>query len=488
MTIGAMLINSDLIGKGSLIDGAWNETSSSLLKVINPSSLEVISELPLIDESEIENAILNSVESFEKFKLILPKERGEMLGKWYELIIENKEDLAKIITLECGKVLKEARSEVEYAASFIKWYSEEAKRIDGDIIVPQYQNQQIMVLRGPVGVCGVITPWNFPSAMLTRKVAPALAAGCSVIARPSSQTPLSALALGYLALKAGIPQGVFNVIIGNSGVVSRAFLDSPHIRKLSFTGSTEVGKSLYQGSAATLKRLSLELGGNAPFIVCEDAQLDDAIGGLIRSKFRNSGQTCVCVNRVFVSSKIEQEFLTLLKGELNKLKVGDGLDDGSDIGPLINQDALTHAQELIKDAIEKGAQLICGGKSYTNSNLKGSFLTPTLLVNCNDKMRIFSEEIFAPIIAVYSYSDEDVMLKLVNKVEQGLAAYFYTNDLKRTFKLTQGIECGMIAINSGVISVENAPFGGVKASGFGREGGKYGIDEYLNYKYISLNF
>jgi succinate-semialdehyde dehydrogenase / glutarate-semialdehyde dehydrogenase len=478
-----LLINPKLIRPGLLINGQWNFEGSHT-SVTNPADGKTIANIINATSANIELAILTSWQAFALWKSRTAKERSICLRRWYDLMIDNVDDLAKIITLEAGKPLAEAKNEVLYAASYLEWFSEEAKRVYGDIIPANTLGQKALVLKQPIGVCAAITPWNFPSAMLTRKVAAALAAGCTMIARPSSQTPLSVLALGYLALEAGIPNGVFNIITGDSNLISQKLCASNTIRKLSFTGSTEVGMDLYRQSANSIKRLSLELGGNAPFIIFEDANLNSAIAGLIRSKFRNAGQTCVCANRVFVSRSIYDEFIKKLTPQVADLKVGNGLDTGIDIGPLINLSAKEHAQNLMEDALNLGANLVYGN---TEHPLGGNFFMPTILGNCSTKMRVFNEEIFAPIIAIYTFDNDDEVVRLANDTPFGLASYFYTQNQQRIFNISENLEYGIVGVNSGTISAENVPFGGIKHSGFGREGSKYGLDDYIDTKYICLN-
>lgn len=480
-----LLNNTKLIKYGSLINGTYSLKSTSQTDVINPADGKVIASTFDITASDIELAIITSYTAFISWRDKTAKERSKLLRIWYKLMLDNADDLAKIITLEAGKPLAEAKNEILYAASYLEWFSEEAKRVYGDIIPANIIGQKALVIKQPVGVCAAITPWNFPSAMLTRKVGAALAAGCTMIARPSSQTPLSALALSYLALEAGIPNGVFNVILGNSNLISQKLCSSNTIRKLSFTGSTETGMSLYNQSASSMKRLSLELGGNAPFIIFDDANLDSAVTGLIRSKFRNAGQTCVCANRVFVTHRIYNEFITKLTPRITDLKVGNGLDAGIDIGPLINLSAKRHAEDLIEDALKLGAKLVYGGKEH---GLGGNFFMPTILSNCSTKMRIFNEEIFAPIIAIYIFDTDDEVVRLANNTPFGLASYFYTNNHQRVFNVAEKLEYGMVGINSGTISAENVPFGGIKHSGFGREGSLYGLDDYIDTKYICMDY
>ena len=478
-----LLKNPKLIKPGLLINGKWSFEGSSI-PVTNPADDKTILNIVNATETDIELAIQTSYQAFLLWKNKTAKERGDCLRQWYNLMLDNVDDLAKIVTLEAGKPLPEAKGEVLYAASYLEWFSEEAKRVYGDIIPANTPGQRALVIKQPVGVCAAITPWNFPCAMLTRKVGAALAAGCTMIARPSSQTPLSALALGYLALEAGIPNGVFNVITGDSSLISQKLCVSNTVRKLSFTGSTEVGIDLYRQSANTIKRLSLELGGNAPFIVFDDANLDTAVSGLIRSKFRNAGQTCVCANRVFVAKNIYDKFVKKLTPQVANLAVGNGFDTGIDIGPLINASAKEHATALVKDSLKHGAKLVHGGKKHP---LGGNFFMPTILGNCSIKMRVFNEEIFAPIIAIYTFENDDEVIRLANDTPFGLASYFYTQNHQRVFNIAENLEYGIVGVNTGAISADNVPFGGIKHSGFGREGSLYGIEDYIDTKYICLD-
>lgn len=477
------LNNSTLIQTGLLINGNW-ETDRKKTKVFNPFNNEVIAEVAKATKEDIYESINSSLVAYLSWRDTTPKLKAKILRKWFELMLENLDDLAKIMTLENGKPLSESKAEVYYAASYLEWYAEECRRIDGNIIPSNQTMEKIMVIKQAIGVCVAISPWNFPTAMLARKVAPAIAAGCSVIARPSSQTPLSALALAKLALDAGLPAGVFNVLLGNSSLIASELCKSDVVKKLSFTGSTEVGIQLYKNCADTMKRISLELGGNAPFIVFKDADMIKTVNELIKNKFRNSGQTCVCANRVFIENSIKDKFLTQLKLEVTKLKVGNGMDIENSIGPLINKKAIEHTIALVNDAISNGAKLILGGNKHS---LGGNFFAPTILINCNSKMRIFNEEIFAPVIAIYDFYSDDEVIELANNTKYGLASYFYSNDMNRIFNISEKLEYGMVGINTGVISAENIPFGGIKHSGLGREGGHYGIEEYLNIKYLCLN-
>ncbi len=478
-----ILNNSTLIQTGLLINGNW-ETDRNKAKVFNPFNNELIAEIAEATKEDIKESINSALAAYLTWRDTNTKVKAKVLRRWFELMLENVDDLAKIMTLENGKPLSESKAEIYYAASYLEWYAEECRRIDGNIIPSNQVMQKIMIIKQAIGVCVAISPWNFPTAMLARKVAPAIAAGCSIIARPSSQTPLSALAFAKLALDAGLPSGVFNILLGDSSLIANALCKSDVVKKISFTGSTEVGIELYKNSADTMKRISLELGGNAPFIVFKDADIIKAVSELIKNKFRNSGQTCICANRVFIENSIKDEFLSLLKLEVAKLKVGNGMDIENSIGPLINKKAIEHTIELVNDAISKGAELVLGGNEHS---LGGNFFEPTILINCNNKMRIFNEEIFAPVIAIYDFYLDEEVIELANNTKYGLASYFYSNDINRIFNISEKLEYGMVGINTGVISAENVPFGGIKHSGLGREGGRYGIEEYLNIKYLCLN-
>ncbi len=481
----SILKNVDLVQTGLLIDGDWLESSEKTWEVRNPFDNEVIARVAWATDKDVRLAIDTSYHAFLTWGESDAGYRSKLLRRWYDLIINNMEDLAKIITLECGKAIREARSEVIYAASFIKWYSEEAMRVSGRTIPTSNKAQRAMVINQPIGVCALITPWNFPSAMLARKVAPALATGCTAVVRPSERTPLSSLALGYLALEAGIPRGVINVICGDGAELGKIFANSEIIKKLSFTGSTKVGRSIYEASAVTIKKLSLELGGNAPFIVFKDADIDKALEDLMKTKFRNAGQTCVSVNRVFLDDLIYEKFVQKLAHKIEALVVGDGLLESTDIGPLININAVKHAKDLVKDAINLGAKLVVGDGSRQTHDT--NFFEPVLLTECTCAMRIFNEEIFAPIIAVYRFKSVDEAIALANQTPYGLAGYFYANDLKLVYKVMEQLEYGMVGVNTSILSGETTPFGGIKFSGFGREGGKEGIAEYLNKKFICID-
>lgn len=477
------LKNPALFQQACLINNQW-QTADNTLPVYNPFTSQQIGTVPILSTHDIDQAITHATKAFSLWSAKTAKERANILHTWAKLIDDNRDDLAYIMTLEQGKPFKEAKGEINYTNSFIRWFAEEGKRIYGDIIPATHAHLRHVILKQPIGVCVAITPWNFPSAMITRKVAPALAAGCTMIVKPASQTPFSALALAYLAQEAGLPQGVLQVVTGKASDIGKQLATDERIAKLSFTGSTETGRILMAQSSNSLKKLSMELGGNAPFIVFADANLEQAVDGLIASKYRNAGQTCVCANRIYVQNKIKDKFLILLKDKVDKLKVGNGLDNDTDIGPLINQDAVNKTQYLLKDALNKGATLITGGTPNPISSL---CFNPTIISNLTDDMAISKAEIFAPIAPVFGFDDEDEVINYANDTIYGLAAYFYTNDIGRAWRLSERLEYGMIAQNTGMLSTEVAPFGGVKQSGFGREGSKYGIDEYLNIKYWCIN-
>lgn len=485
MTIEITLLNPELIQTGLLINGKWINTNRDLFPVFNPATSEEICKISIATEEDLLSVVNSAQLAMKEWQKYTAKERGKIIKTWGELITTNADDLARILTLEQGKPLTEAKGEILYGASYFEWYAEEAKRIYGETIPANQPKQKITVQYEPVGVCAAITPWNFPNAMLARKVAPAIAAGCAMIAKPASQTPLSANALAYLGLKAGIPAGLLNVIHGHSGQIGEFFCSNPTIRKLTFTGSTEVGVWLYQNCANTMKKMSLELGGNAPLIVFEDADIDIAVEGIIKSKFRNSGQTCVCSNRIFIHNSIKNTVIEKLRIEIAKLKLGNGLDATTHLGPLIDNKAVIHAKSLVDDAIMNQAKLITGGNIDTN--LGGLFFQPTL-INCETtNLRLFKEEIFAPILAVYGFDSDEEVIELANNTPYGLASYFFSQNIKRIYHVAEALQYGMVGVNTGIISAENVPFGGVKMSGLGREGGHQGIEEYLQSKYICIS-
>ena len=475
------LSNPSLLKQQCLIKDGWHDASdAATIKVTNPFNGDVIGTIPSLTEQDIKDAVAFSHKAQITWAAKTAQERAELLQKWADLIDENKEDLAIIMTSEQGKPLTESRGEIAYANSFIRWFAEEGKRIYGDTIPATKSELRHVILKQPIGVCAAITPWNFPAAMITRKAAPALAAGCTMIIKPATVTPFSALALGVLAEQAGIPAGVIQVVTGKSSVIGDVLTNDNRIQKLSFTGSTEVGRSLMAQSASTIKKLSLELGGNAPFIVFDDADLEKAADGLIASKYRNAGQTCVCANRVYVQASIKDQFLDIFVKKVEALTVGNGLDEGVDIGPLINEDGLEKVQSLLKDALDKGAKVVTGGDKNAASPLS---FNPTVLTDISTDMDIASEEIFGPIASIFVFDTEADAITAANDTIYGLAAYFYCSDFARSWRVTEALEYGMVGHNTGMISTEVAPFGGVKQSGFGREGSKYGIEEYVVTKY-----
>lgn len=475
------LSNSKLLKQQCLIKDGWHDASdAATIDVTNPFNGEVIGTIPSLTEQDVNEAVAYAHEVQASWAAKTPQERGELLQKWADLIDENKEDLAIIMTAEQGKPLTESRGEIGYANTFIRWFAEEGKRVYGDVIPATKSQLRHVILKQPVGVCAAITPWNFPAAMITRKAAPALASGCTMIIKPATETPFSALALGVLAEQAGIPAGVIQVVTGKSSVIGDILTGDSRIQKLSFTGSTEVGRTLMAQCAPTVKKLSLELGGNAPFIVFDDADLEKAADGLIASKFRNAGQTCVCANRVYVQDSIKDKFLDIFVKKVEALKVGDGMKEGIDIGPLINEKGLDKVQELLNDALDKGATLVTGGDKNDASKLS---FNPTVITDVNSDMDIASEEIFGPIATIFIFKDEADVITKANDTIYGLAAYFYCSDYARSWRVTEALEYGIVGHNTGLISTEVAPFGGVKQSGFGREGSKYGIEEYVVTKY-----
>tara|TARA_R110002020_G_scaffold141408_3_gene313099 strand:- start:1079 stop:2545 length:1467 start_codon:yes stop_codon:yes gene_type:complete len=475
------LSNPDLLKQSCLIKDGWHAASDeATLEVNNPFNGELIGTVPSLTTEDVNDAVAYSHEVQTAWAAKTAQERADLLQKWADLIDANKEDLAIIMTAEQGKPLTESRGEVGYANSFIRWFAEEGKRVYGDVIPANKSQLRHVILKQPVGVCAAITPWNFPAAMITRKAAPALAAGCTMIIKPATETPFSALALGVLAEQAGIPAGVIQVVTGKASTIGDILTGDARIHKLSFTGSTEVGRTLMAQCAPTIKKLSLELGGNAPFIVFDDADLEAAADGLIASKYRNAGQTCVCANRIYVQDSIKDQFLDVFVKKVAELNVGNGMDDGIDIGPLINQKALEKVQALLKDALDKGATLIAGGSTNNASELT---YNPTVITDISHDMDIASEEIFGPIATIFTFKDEAEVIRQANDTIYGLAAYFYSGDYARSWRVTEGLEYGIIGHNTGLISTEVAPFGGVKQSGFGREGSKYGIEEYVVTKY-----
>lgn len=478
------LQDSSLLRGQAYVNGEWIDAKSGeTFAVFNPATGEELARVPLMSEADAKAAVIAAHQAFKQWRTTTAKERAAMLRRWFQLMQDNLEDLALLMTLEQGKPLAEARGEVQYAASFIEWFAEEGKRAYGELIPTHKSDARILVSREPVGVVAAITPWNFPAAMITRKAAPALAAGCSFICKPAEDTPLSALALAELAHRAGIPAGVFNIVTGDPKALGSVLTGHELVRKLSFTGSTPVGKLLMAQCANTVKRVSLELGGNAPFIVFDDADLERALDGAMASKYRNAGQTCVCTNRFLVQDGIYDRFVEALAERTRELKVGAGVDADVQQGPLINAAAVAKIQSHIDDAVAKGASVVCGGKPHA---LGRTWFEPTVLRDVTPQMQVATEETFGPLAPVFRFSDEAEAIAMANDTEYGLAAYFFSRDLGRVWRVAEGLEYGMVGINEGIISTELAPFGGVKASGLGREGARQGLEEYLECKYMLM--
>ncbi|QBY55626.1 NAD-dependent succinate-semialdehyde dehydrogenase [Cupriavidus oxalaticus] len=475
-----------LLCNACLIDGEWAQAASgAVLHVHNPATHELVGTVPDCGAAETQQAVDAAARALPAWRDLTGKARAAVLRRWADLMLAHQEDLAQIMTAEQGKPLAEARGEVAYAASFLEWFGEEAKRVDGDVLSSPRPSQRLLVLRQPVGVCAAITPWNFPAAMITRKAGPALAAGCTMIVKPAEQTPLTALALAVLAQEAGVPRGVLQVVTGDPVQIGNVLCASPVVRKLSFTGSTAIGKLLMSQCAGTVKKLSLELGGNAPLIVFDDADLDRAVDGILASKFRNSGQTCVCANRVYVHESIYDEVASRLVRAVGALSVGHGIDRGVTQGPLIDADAVAKVEGHIADAVRHGARVLIGGRRHA---LGGTFFEPTVLANATAGMRVAREETFGPLAPLFRFRDDQEVIAMANDTESGLAAYFFSRDIGRIWRVAEALEYGMVGINTGLISNEVAPFGGVKQSGLGREGSRYGIDEYLEMKYLCMDF
>ena len=478
------LKDPSLFRQANYLDGKWVEADSGQTIVVkNPATGEAIGEVPSMGTAETRRAIEAAHRAYPAWRAMLAKERGAILRKLSDLMVENAEDLAVIMTAEQGKPLSESKGEIVYAASFIDWFAEEGKRVYGDTIPQNAKGRRIVVLKEPIGVFAAITPWNFPAAMITRKAGPGWAAGCTGVIRPASQTPFSALALAVLAERAGMPAGVCNILTGPSGAMGGELTSNPTVRKLSFTGSTEVGAKLLAQCAPTIKKTSMELGGNAPFIVFDDADLDAAVVGAMGSKFRNTGQTCVCANRILVQAGVYDAFAAKLKAAVEAMKVGDGMEPGVTQGPLINADAMAKVEEHVSDALSHGASVVTGGKRHERG---GNFFMPTVLADVPRDALIFREETFGPVAPLFRFNTEDEAIRLANDTEFGLAAYFYARDVGRIFRVGEALEYGLIGINEGVISTAEAPFGGMKSSGLGREGSKYGIEEYLEIKYLAI--
>ncbi len=467
------------------VDGEWVEAADGArITVTDPATGEVLGSVPAMGREDVRRAIDAADRAFRDWRARTGKERAALLRRWYELVMENADDLAYIMTREQGKPLAEARGEIVYGAAFIEWFAEEAKRVYGDIVPTPQRGRRILVLKQPVGVAAAITPWNFPNAMITRKCAPGLAVGCTIVARPASATPFSALALAVLAERAGLPPGVFNVVTGPAGPIGDELCENEKVRKLSFTGSTEVGRLLLKKCADTVKRVSMELGGHAPFIVFDDADLDAAVQGALACKFRNAGQTCVCANRIYVQAGVFDAFAEKFAGAVARMKVGPGTEPDVQIGPLIDERALEKVEAHVRDAVEKGARVITGGRRHPRGGL---FYEPTVVGPCTREMRITTEETFGPVAPLYRFETEEEAVALANDSPYGLAGYFYARDLGRVMRVAEALEVGIVGVNTGIISTEVAPFGGVKQSGLGREGSKYGIDEYVEIKYVALD-
>ncbi|POT55059.1 succinate-semialdehyde dehydrogenase (NADP(+)) [Citrobacter amalonaticus] len=476
------LQDNALFQTGYWVNGIWKQLDNTF-DVVNPATGEVIAKVAKAGKQQTEEAIAAAAKAFPAWRAKTAKERSAILYRWYELIVENKSWLGRLMTAEQGKPLKEAEGEVEYAASFIQWFAEQAKRANGEIIPPVKPGSRILATREPIGVVAAITPWNFPMAMLTRKLGPALAAGCTGVIKPANNTPLSAFALLTLAKEAGVPDGVLNAVAGNTPEISDAIMASHDVRKISFTGSTSVGKTLMRNAAETMKKVSMELGGNAPYIVFEDADIDDAVKGAIANKFRNAGQVCVSVNRFYIHESVYDEFTRKLADAVDGLKVGNGMDNGVIVGPLIEPAAVEKVREHVEDALAKGAKVLAGGKAHS---LGGNFWQPTVLGDCSDQMMLANEETFGPVAACFRFTREEEVVERANNTPFGLAAYFYTQNLQRVFRVSQALESGMIGINECAVSTELGPFGGVKESGLGREGSVLGLDEFLEVKTLHI--
>jgi len=479
------LQDSTLFNDRAFIGGQW-VAGNSRFAVTNPANGESLAQVADLGAAETRLAIEAADTAWPAWRALTAKQRAEVLRRWYDLILANADDLALLMTAEQGKPLAEARGEVAYAAGFVEWFAEEGKRVYGDVIPSTVADTRLVVLKQPIGVCAAITPWNFPLAMVTRKVAPALAAGCPVVVKPAEQTPLSALALAELARRAGFPPGIFNVVTAsaaNTAAVGGELTANPTVRKLSFTGSTEVGRLLMAQCAPTLKKLSLELGGNAPFIVFDDADVDAAVAGAMTSKYRNAGQTCVCANRLLVQAGVYDEFTAKLAKKVATLKIGDGTADDTTQGPLIDRAALEKVEAIVADAVAKGAHVLAGGRRHARG---GTFFEPTVLTNVDAGMRCAREEVFGPVAPIFRFKDEAEAIALANATEYGLAGYFYARDLARVWRVAEALEYGIVGVNTGLISNEAAPFGGVKQSGMGREGSRYGIEDYVEIKYVCI--
>ncbi|MDX0927123.1 NADP-dependent succinate-semialdehyde dehydrogenase [Sinorhizobium medicae] len=478
------LKDPSLFRQAALVGETWIEADpKNAIEVNNPATGEIIGHVPKLGAAETKAAIETAARVQKEWAARTAKERSAVLRRWFELMIENKDDLGRILTSEQGKPLAEATGEIVYGASFIEWFAEEARRINGDLVPGHQKDKRILVMKQPIGVVAAITPWNFPNAMITRKAGPAFAAGCAMVLKPAAQTPFSAIAIAVLAERAGMPKGLFSVITGSAREIGAEMTSNPTVRKLTFTGSTEVGAELYRQSAATIKKLGLELGGNAPFIVFDDADLDAAVEGALIAKFRNNGQTCVCANRIYVQEGVYDAFSRKLAAAVGKLTTGNGMEDGVILGPLIDQPALAKVEEHVADALAKGARVIEGGRRHA---LGGTFYEATVLADVTQEMAVAREETFGPVAPLFRFRDESDVIQQANDTEFGLASYFYAKDLARVFRVAEALEYGMIGVNTGLISTAEAPFGGVKLSGLGREGSRYGLEEFTEIKYVCL--
>ncbi|NUH65282.1 NAD-dependent succinate-semialdehyde dehydrogenase [Sulfitobacter sp. S0837] len=481
----SLLKDPSLLETRAYIGGEWVDGEDGTFDVTNPARGDVIAQVADLSRAQVAGAIAQAEKAQKDWAAWTGKERAAVMRKWFDLMMENQDDLGTILTAEQGKPLPEAKGEIAYGASFIEFFGEEAKRVYGEMIPGHQRDKRIMVMKQPIGVAASITPWNFPNAMITRKAAPALAAGCSFVARPAAETPLSAIVMGVLAERAGIPAGVFNVLpSSSSSAVGKEFCENPAVRKLTFTGSTEVGRILLKQAADQVMKCSMELGGNAPFIVFDDADLDAAVEGAIMCKFRNNGQTCVCANRIYVQAGVYDDFAAKLKDRVSKMKVGDGLEEGTDLGPLINPEASDKVQEHIKDAVDNGAEIILGN---AKDDMGGNFFAPTIVTGVTQDMKVAQEETFGPLAPLFKFDDVDDVIAMANDTIFGLASYFYAKDLSRVYKVAEALEYGIVGVNTGIISTELAPFGGVKQSGLGREGSHHGIEDYLEMKYVCLS-
>lgn len=479
-----LLDDESLFRQSALVGDTWIDVDpSACIAVTNPASGDIIGNVPKLGAAETRQAILSAQAAQKDWAARTAKERSNILRRWFDLMMESQTDLGRILTLEQGKPLKEAKGEIAYGASFIEWFAEEARRVYGDLIPGHRTDARIMVMKQPIGVVAAITPWNFPNAMITRKAGPALAAGCAMVLKPASQTPFSAIALAVLAERAGLPAGLFSVVTGSAREIGAEMTANPIVRKLTFTGSTEVGSELYKQSAPTIKKLGLELGGNAPFIVFDDADLDAAVEGALIAKFRNNGQTCVCANRIYVQDGVYDDFAEKLAKAIGTLKTGNGFDEGVMLGPLIDQAALDKVQEHVADALGKGAKVLRGGKQH---QLGGAFYEPTVIADVTPDMAVAKEETFGPVAPLFRFRDEADVIAQANDTEFGLASYFYARDLSRVWRVAEALEYGMVGVNTGLVSTAEAPFGGVKSSGLGREGSRYGIEEFVEMKYVCL--